>query len=177
MKLLASSQTSTAHSLASRDSATQTQDVTFRIDGQLLGVPVCHVQEVLNPQKVTPVPLAPPELAGLLNLRGQIVTAVSVRQRLDLPDSSRSRDSMNVVVQHRGESFSLLVDEVGDVIDAESDAVEPAPPTLSTRWRQMTDGVIQLADELLVVLDVDRLLSLNSKSGPAARGGTTRGEE
>src|SRR5579872_6303459 len=103
------------------------QYVSFFVDGQLLGIPVNAVQEVLNPQSIAPVPLARSEISGLLNLRGQIVTAVNLRRRLGLPDLEGTRQSINVVVRHQGESFSLLVDDVGDVINVSGDVLQPAP--------------------------------------------------
>ena len=94
----------------------ENQYVSFWVDGQLLGVPVNAVQEVLNPQSIAATPKARPEIAGLLNLRGQIVTAVNLRKRMGLPDLEDKQASMNVVVRHDEESYSLLVDEVGEVI-------------------------------------------------------------
>lgn len=143
-----------------------TQYVSFRVDGQLLGVPVEAVQEVLNPQSIAPTPKARPEIAGLLNLRGQIVTAVDLRKRLGLPGledegEPRGSMSMNVVCRGDGESVSLLVDEVGDVIDAPADTTEPVPGTLDARWRKVTTGVYRLEKELLVILDVAAVTDLN----------------
>ena len=136
------------------------QFVSFWIERQLLGVPVHHVQEVLNPHVIAPVPRARPEVAGLLNLRGQIVTAVDLRRRLGLPPRKEVTPAMNVVVRHEGEGFSLLVDDVGDVIDAPADAMEPPPRTLDAPYRSVTHGVFRLEDGLLVVLEMPRLLAL-----------------
>jgi purine-binding chemotaxis protein CheW len=102
---------------ADRHTESTNQYVSFWIEGQLLGVPVNLVQEVLNPQKIARTPRARREIAGLLNLRGQIVTAVNLRERMGLAPLADDRQSMNVVVRQGSESFSLLVDEVGDVID------------------------------------------------------------
>lgn len=135
------------------------QYVSFWIDRQLLGVPVRHVQEALNPQAIAAVPRARPEVAGLLNLRGQIVTAVDLRRRLGLPAKKDGEPAMNVVVRHEGEGFSLLVDEVGDVIDAPADSMEPPPRTLDARYKSVTRGVFRLEDRLFVVLDVARVLT------------------
>lgn len=151
---------------ATPTTATQ-QFVSFLIDGELLGVPVGLVQEVLTAQQIAQTPLARPEVAGLLNLRGQIVTAVNLRRRLGLADRPKDVPSMNVVVRLHGESFSLLVDDVGDVITVESTRLEPPPRTLEARWRSQVHGVIRLEHRLMVILDLGAVLSLDGlpKSG------------
>lgn len=138
----------------------ENQYVSFFVDGQLLGIPVNLVQEVLNPQKIAHVPLARPEITGLLNLRGQIVTAVNLRRRLGLPDLSEGKQSMNVVVRHLTESYSLLVDEVGDVINVAEDSLQPVPPTLDAHWKAVTSGVFRLEGRLFVILNVPALLGV-----------------
>jgi purine-binding chemotaxis protein CheW len=135
------------------------QYVSFFIDRQLLGIPVNAVQEVLNPQAISPVPLARAEISGLLNLRGQIVTAVNLRRRLALPDLDRDTEGMNVVVRHLGESFSLQVDDVGDVINVSGTALEAAPSTLDAHWKTVTTGVFRLDEQLFVILNVASLLN------------------
>ena len=137
------------------------QFVSFWVDGQLLGVSVETVQEVLRPQNIAPVPLARPEVSGLLNLRGQIVTAVDLRHRLNLPPRDGDTPPMNVVVQDRNEGFSLLVDEVGDVIDVDENVFEPPARTLDAHWRAIATGVYRLEGQLLVVVDVPKLLSFS----------------
>jgi purine-binding chemotaxis protein CheW len=149
-----------ARDAMSRQLDYENQFVSFVVDGQLLGVPVGAVQEVLNPQVIAATPLARPEIAGLLNLRGQIVTAVNLRRRLGLPDRSTGEKSMNVVVHSGGESFSLLVDEVGDVINVSGVRLEPPPRTIDIRWRAMVVGVFRLEARLLVILDVNAVLTL-----------------
>ncbi|WP_339732653.1 chemotaxis protein CheW [uncultured Gimesia sp.] len=136
------------------------QYVSFRVDGQLLGVPVNMVQEVLTEQVISPTPLARAEIKGLLNLRGQIVTAVNLRKRLGLPDLEEG-DSMNVVTRMGEESFSLLVDEVGDVINVSGRSMEPVPRTLDQHWRSVTIGVFQLEEGLFVILDVETILNFD----------------
>jgi purine-binding chemotaxis protein CheW len=138
----------------------ENQYVSFVVNGQLLGIPVNTVQEVLNPQSITPVPKAPREITGLLNLRGQIVTAVNLRRRLGLEDLPSDRESMNVVVRHHNESFSLLVDEVGDVINVDAESLQPAPQTLDPLWKSVTTGVFRLERQLFVILDVGTILTL-----------------
>jgi len=134
------------------------QFVSFWVDNQLLGVPVTVVQEVLNPQIIAPTPMSRPEISGLLNLRGQIVTAVNLRKRLGLPELEEGKESMNVVVRHLGESFSLLVDEVGDVINVAADSMEPVPHTLDAHWKSVTEGVLRLEERLFVILNVEAVL-------------------
>lgn len=139
----------------------ENQYVSFWIDRQLLGVPVNAVQEVLNPQTIARTPRARPEIAGLLNLRGQIVTAVNLRRRLGLEDRDSSQLPMNVVIRQAGESFSLLVDEVGDVINVAGERLEPVPHTLDAHWKRLTRGVFRLEQRLFVILDVAAVLRLN----------------
>jgi purine-binding chemotaxis protein CheW len=137
------------------------QYVSFWIDGQLIGVPVNAVQEVLNPQQIARTPKSRPEIAGLLNLRGQIVTAVNLRTRLNLPGRDQDEQNMNVVIRHKGESFSLLVDEVGDVINVSAETMEPVPHTLDAHWKSVTDGVFRLEERLFIILNVNAALNLN----------------
>lgn len=137
------------------------QFVSFWLDGQLLGVPVMAVQEVLNPQTIAPTPKARTEIAGLLNLRGQIVTAVNLRRRLGLPDLEEGKESMNVVVRNREESFSLLVDEVGEVFNISEKSLEPVPTTLDPRWKSVTTGVFRLEDRLFIILNTEAILQFS----------------
>jgi len=146
------------------DAALELRDhglVTFRLDTQWLGMPVALVQEVLSRQEISRVPLAPSYVHGFLNLRGRIVTAVDLRTVLGLPGRDRDDDLMNVVVSHDGELFSLLVDEVGDVIEVADDRVEPTPKTLDARWLRCGRGVVRLQRRLLVVLDVHVILGVD----------------
>ena len=138
------------------------QYVSFWIGKQLLGVPVSIVQEVLNPQYIARTPRSRREIAGLLNLRGQIVTAVSLRRRLQLPDYESERGSMNVVLRFANESFSLLVDDVGDVINVSNQTMDPVPATLEPAWRDVTNGVYRLDGRLFVVVNVAAILNLAS---------------
>ena len=135
------------------------QFVTLTIEGQLFGVPVMTVQDVLAPQKITPIPLASEEVAGALNLRGRIVTAIDVRRRLNLPPRKEDGDCMYVVVEHGVELYSLMIDSVGEVLSLPVDRFEPPPATLDERWRGVSGGVYRLEDELLVVLDVNNLIA------------------
>lgn len=131
--------------------------VTATIDGQLFGVPVLSVQDVLGPQKLANIPLAPSEVAGALNLRGRIVTAIDLRRRLGLPAADK-QESMSIVVEHHGELYSLLIDEVGEVLSVPANSYERNPPTLDSRWREVSGGIYRLDGQLMVILEVDRLL-------------------
>lgn len=131
------------------------------IEGQMFGIPVLTVQDVLGPQKITRIPLAPREVAGSLNLRGRIVTAVDVRLRLGLPNNGSENKGMSVVVDQGGELYSLLVDQVGEVLSLPAAKFERNPPTLDPMWREFSAGIYRLDDKLLVVLDVAKLLDFN----------------
>ena len=132
--------------------------VTMSVNRQLVGLPILSVQDVFVPDKMTNVPLAPPEVAGSLNLRGRIVTAIDMRRRLGLEPRDDGAHSMSVVVEHEGELYSLVFDEVGDVIGLPDDRLERNPPTLDPLWGEISTGVYRLDEELLVVLDVARIL-------------------
>lgn len=133
--------------------------VTMTIADQLFGIPVLQVQDVLGHQKITRIPLAPPEVAGSLNLRGRIVTAIDVRLRLGLPARDRDKPGMSIVVDHRGELYSLMVDGVGEVLSLSPDKHERNPATMDGRWRELSNGIYRLDQTLLVVLDVSKLLN------------------
>ena len=136
----------------------QKQFVTIFIAGQMFGIPVLDIQDVLGPQKLTWVPLAPSEVAGVLNLRGRIVTAIDVRKRLGL-SSSDVRDSMSIVVDHKNELYSLIVDSVGEVLNLAGNTYERNPATLDALWQELSSGIYRLNEKLMVVLDVKKLLS------------------
>ena len=132
--------------------------VSMTVAGQLFGIPVNSVQDVLGTQRITRVPLAPGEVAGSLNLRGRIVTAIDLRLRLGLDRREKGQNSMSIVVEQNGELYSLIVDSVGEVLSLEGAAYERNPPTLDPRWRDFSDGIYRLNGSLLVVLDVSQLL-------------------
>lgn len=134
--------------------------VTFRLADQWLGIPVLAVQEVLMPHRITHVPLAQGSVPGLLNLRGQIVTALDLRAVLQLPPRTAEQDYMNVVVRHDGELFAFMVDDVGDVVPVEPGAIESPPATLNERWRSATAGIVRRERDLLVVMNVPELIRL-----------------
>jgi purine-binding chemotaxis protein CheW len=142
--------------------------VTMTIADQLFGVPVLSVQDVLGPQKITRIPLAPPEVAGALNLRGRIVTAIDVRTRLGLDPRSAENKGMSIVVEHGGEHYSLMVDSVGEVLSLPPEAFERNLSTLDARWREVSAGIYRLDGQLLVVLEVDRVLNIGLRPVAAA---------
>ncbi|MBU6234557.1 MAG: chemotaxis protein CheW [Alphaproteobacteria bacterium] len=135
-----------------------TEFLTIVVNGQMFGIPVLQVQDVLRQQSVTRVPLAPPEVAGALNLRGRIVTAINVRCRLGLPDMDEGTKTMSVVVEHEHELYSLIIDKVGDVLSMKNEDFESVPPTLDPAWRDIANGIFRLENQLMVVVDVARLL-------------------
>jgi purine-binding chemotaxis protein CheW len=134
------------------------QIATFQVENLLLGLPVKDVQEILRPQAMTTVPLAPAVVEGLINLRGQIVTALDLRQRMGLADHAREKRPMNIVVRAGESATSLLVDAVGDVVEVEPEALEPAPDNLPEATREVVSGIHQLEGRLLLVLDLERVL-------------------
>ncbi|MDO8288256.1 MAG: chemotaxis protein CheW [Parvibaculum sp.] len=148
-----------AEILKDTDSNGPTQDfVTMVVAGQAFGIPVLHVRDVLGPQRITRVPLAPPEIEGSLNLRGRIVTAVNMRQRLQLPKSDAPEKAMAVVVEYEDEPYSLLVDEVGEVLRLRNSQRDNNPATLDAKWRQIADGLYRLDGSLLIVLNIAAVL-------------------
>ncbi len=136
--------------------------VTLTVAGQLCGVPVLSVRDVLGEQSITRIPLAPPEVAGSLNLRGRIVTAIDLRRRLRLPPAPPGTPRMSVVAEQGGELYALLVDQVSEVMTLRAGQFERTPPTLPPAWAAYADGIYRLPAGLLVVLDVARLLALNT---------------
>ena len=135
--------------------------VTLTVADQLCGVPVLGVRDVLGPQAITRIPLAPPEIAGSLNLRGRIVTAIDLRCRLQLAPAPAGTPRMSVVAEQGGELYALLVDQVSEVLSLPASAFERNPPTLPPSWAAYSAGIYRLQERLLVVLDVGRLLTLS----------------
>ncbi len=133
---------------------------TFYLDKLLFGVEVEKVQEVIRYQEMTRVPLAALVVTGLINLRGQIVTALDLRRRLDLVDRAADRLPMNVVVRTGDEAVSLLVDEIGDVLEVEDETFEAPPETLQGVARELIRGAYKLKDKLLLVLDTEKTVQL-----------------
>jgi purine-binding chemotaxis protein CheW len=142
--------------------------VTFTVAGQLFGFPVVEVQDVLGPHPITPVPLGPGEVAGSLNLRGRIVTVIDMRRRLGLAAEGDPSRKMSIVVEYRGDLYSFLVDAIGDVLSFDNVQCEANPSTLEPVWREVSSGICRLADSLLIVLDVHRLLAISATRELAA---------
>jgi purine-binding chemotaxis protein CheW len=144
-----------------------TDYVTLTVAGQMFGLPIERVQDVFNPTRITRVPLAGPEIAGVLNLRGRIVTAIDMRRRLDLQECADGGERMAIGIESRGESFGLLVDNVGEVLKLADGEREANPINLDRKLAVVSAGVFRLDGQLLVVLDVDRVLDLGDVAAAA----------
>ena len=154
-----SSQIETTKSRSASGASGETEEfVTFTVAGQLFGIPVLQIQDVLSSYQITPIPLAPPEITGSLNLRGRVVTAIDVRLRLGLAARPKEAESMSIVAENEGELYSLMVDSVGEVLALSQSAYERNLPTMDAKFRAFSEGIYRLDDQLLVVLDVKRLL-------------------
>jgi purine-binding chemotaxis protein CheW len=151
------------------DQALSRQYSTFDVAGSYFGIDVLQVQEVLRYQEMTPVPLAPAVIEGLINLRGQIVTALDMRRRLGLPPRASGETAMNVVVRTEEGAVSLLVDEIGDVVEVDSASFERPPENLDPAIRDLVKGIHKLKDRLLLVLDIGQTLNLDTGKGLPVR--------
>lgn len=149
------------------DDADQTfnEYVTAMVGGELFGLPIARVQDVFLPERLTRVPLAPPEIAGILNLRGRIVTLVDLCQRLGLTRQTES--AMAIGVELKGESYGLMIDAVGEVMRLEAAALERNPINLDPRLAAVSTGIYRLEGQLLLVLDVDRVLDIAPRAAAA----------
>ncbi|UOY00630.1 chemotaxis protein CheW [Blastococcus sp. PRF04-17] len=146
-------------SIDTKPRAASGQLATFRLDGDLYGIEVEHVQEVLRSQQLTRVPLAPSAVAGLINLRGQVVTAIELRERLGRPARPEGTDAVVIVVRLDGEAVSLLVDSIADVVDVDASDFEAPPDTLEGQARDLIRGAYKLDGQLLLALDVEKAVS------------------
>lgn len=153
---------------AMNDSADFTEYVTFTLAGQIFGLPIERVQEVFRPSRITRVPLAGVQIAGVLNLRGRIVTAIDMRSRLELPARSEGAAQMAIGIELGAESFGLLVDTLGEVFKLPDGEREPNPVNLDRKLARVSAGVYRLDGQLLVILDVDRVLDLGAEIAAAA---------
>lgn len=145
----------------------QDEHVTLAIGEQMFGLPIGRVHDVFMPSALTPVPLAPPEIVGLLNLRGRVVTAVCLRRRLGMPERQEGARPMAIGLEHQGESFGLLVDSVGEVLRLPPGGREPNPAHMDARWTGISSGVHRLDQALLIILDVDAVLALDVEARAA----------
>jgi purine-binding chemotaxis protein CheW len=141
--------------------------VTVMVGEQIFGLPIDRVHDVFIASALTDVPLAPREIVGLLNLRGRVVTAMCLRRRLGLADRAEAGRNMAVGLERQGESYGLLVDQVGEVMKLTADTHEPNPVHMDPRWVKLSRGVHRLDDKLLIILDVDAVLSLETQSQAA----------
>jgi purine-binding chemotaxis protein CheW len=148
--------------------ASSQQFCTFFLGGHFFGTPVPKVQEVIQYQEMTRVPLAPEVVSGMINLRGQIVLAIDLRKRLGLAEREAGKLPMNVVVRTNDGAVSLLVDEIGDVIEVEEDMLETPPETLQGLAREVVEGVYKLPGKLLLVLDTERAVNGSERAGVAS---------
>ena len=146
---------------------TMIEYVTASIGEQLFGLPIARAQDVFVVDRLTRVPLAAPEIAGVLNLRGRIVTAIDLRRRLGLAREAEDRKRMAIGIEHKGESYGLLIDAIGEVMKLPSAEREDNPINLEPRLARVSAGVHRLDDRLLVVLDVDRVLDVGSQAEAA----------
>jgi purine-binding chemotaxis protein CheW len=138
----------------------KTDFVTVEIGRQLFGIPIDQVHDVFKPQQITRVPLASPGIAGVLNLRGRIVTVIDCRARLGLPPREKDDNMMAVGVEHGDQSYGLLIDDVGEVLGFDHDSFEPNPANLDPHWRSISKGVYRLKGRLLVVPDIAAILNM-----------------
>ena len=152
---------------AMNDSTNLTEYVTFTTAGQLFGLPIERVQDVFKPTNITRVPLAGPEIAGVLNLRGRIVTAINLSKRLDLESRAEGMAPMAIGIESGAESFGLLVDAVGEVLKLSDSEREANPINLDRKLGRVSSGVFRLEGQLLVILDVDRVLDLGAEMAAA----------
>ncbi|ODR96173.1 chemotaxis protein CheW [Methyloceanibacter superfactus] len=142
--------------------------VTVTTAGQLFGLGLDRVRDVFVPQGLSAVPLAPPEVAGLLNLRGRIVTALDLRRRLGLPPRDSGKPMIAVGIEDRGELYGLIADRAGDVLWLKASSFENNPVNLDPRWAQVCAGVYRLDGDIMVVLDIDKVLDFSQFGAAAA---------
>ena len=133
------------------------QYVSVMIGGQLFGFPIQVVQDVFSPDKLTKVPLTRPFVAGVINLRGRILTAIDMHELLDLARDAQDA-YMALSIEYQGESFGLLIDSVGEVLALPEESLETNPPNIDSRWARISAGIYRLEQELMIVLDIDKLL-------------------
>lgn len=138
--------------------------LTLVVHGQLCGVPVLAVRDVIADSVVTRIPLSPPEIAGNINLRGRIVTAIDLRRRLSLPPAAGGSKPIAVVADEAGGAYALLVDQALEVLTLDMNELEAPPPTLGAAWIEFGSGIFRLPGQLMVVLDISRLLFLETKA-------------
>lgn len=138
--------------------STEIEFVTAWIAGQLFGIPIGRVHDVFEAERITHVPLSPPEISGVLNLRGRVVTAFDMRKRLGLPPRESLKKQMAIGIDHEGEAYGLLVDSMGEVLKLATASIDAVPINLQKDWAEISAGIYRLEDRLMIVLDVERIL-------------------
>jgi purine-binding chemotaxis protein CheW len=141
--------------------------VTAIVAGEMIGLPILQVQDVFVPEGITRVPLAPPEIAGVINLRGRIVTLIDLRCRLGMPPRETDAPVMAIGVEAGGESYGLLIDSIGEVLQLSDMECEPNPLHLDARLARVSDGIHRLDGRLLMLIGVDRVLELEPTAAAA----------
>ncbi len=142
----------------------QIEYVTATVGGQLFGLPISRVLDVFAVERMTRVPLAPPEIAGVLNLRGRVITAIDMRKRLSVTGGKPAGKTMAIGIEHRSEHYGLIVDAIGEVLKLPAAGREANPMNLDPCWAAIAEGIQKLEDRLLVILNVDRILDLQHKT-------------
>jgi purine-binding chemotaxis protein CheW len=150
------------------DTETKTEYVAFGLGAQLFGLPISRVQDVFVPERVTRIPLAPPEIAGLVNVRGRILTVIDMWRRLEIEPSKPMRPRLAMGIEQKNESYALLIESIGDVLKLPLHGLERNPANLETRLAHLSAGVYRLPKQLLLVLDIDRVLDLGAGAQAAA---------
>jgi purine-binding chemotaxis protein CheW len=136
------------------------QYLTIFIADQMFGIPVTQVRDIFRLQQITTIPLTDDDIAGAINLRGRIVTAIDLRKRLGVDATVPVNQCMNVAVEYKDELYSLIVDRVGEVILLGNDSFEQSPATLNQKWKKMSSGIHKLEERLLIVLNVGQILGM-----------------
>ncbi|MCJ8324392.1 MAG: chemotaxis protein CheW [Rhizobiales bacterium] len=134
--------------------------ITVMIANQLFGLPILEVQDVFMPETITSVPLSSFEIEGVLNLRGRIVTAINMRRRLGVSEDSENSEIMAVGIEYKSESYGLIIDDVGEVLNLNMKEFEANPVNLDPKWAQVSAGVFRMEKQLLVILDVKKVLDV-----------------
>jgi purine-binding chemotaxis protein CheW len=147
----------------SESAGPSTEYVTAMVGEQLFGVPIARVQDVFQPDRMTRVPLSSQDIAGILNLRGRIVTVIDMRCRLGMAQHKTGQPPMAIGIECRGESYGLLIDKIGEVMRLADSMRENNPVNLDARLAQVSSGIIRLDSQLLVVLDIDRVLQVSAQ--------------
>lgn len=145
------------------DNGDSREYITAYIGKQLFGMQIDSVHDVFLPQNMTPVPHARDDIAGVLNLRGRIVTAINMRRKLGLPAPEPTTQPMAVGIEFKGESYGLIIDQVGEVLRIERSSIEATPTNLDPRWAEISNGVCRLEGQLMVLLDVERVLAMGGE--------------